>query len=135
MATPLRAAYIDLDNTLLGRNASLFHDADGVLTNLGVRAIEACHRADAEVVIMSGRRRLTVMEDARLLGAQAYIFESGAAVGDGPDEEGLTEPHFPAEDSTVFDQVAETGAPAPPLARFARDLELPHHLERPPDGP
>ena len=103
---PLRALYVDLDNTLLGRNASLLHDGDGKLTNLGFRAVEACHRSDVEVVVMSGRRRAQVMEDARLLGCRAYIFEAGAAVIDGPDEEWLTEPWFPDEGlGTVFEQV------------------------------
>ncbi len=91
----LRALYVDLDNTLLGRGASLLHDGDGAVTNLGFRALEACQRADVEVVIMSGRRRAQVMEDARLLGGRAYIFEAGAAVVDGPDIEWLTAPYFP----------------------------------------
>ena len=51
------ALYLDLDGTLLGRGASLLHDGEGGLTLLGVRAIEACLRADVEVVLMSGRRR------------------------------------------------------------------------------
>ena len=44
------------------------------------RALEACHRAGAEVVIKSGRRRAQVMEDARLLGQSAYIFEMGSGL-------------------------------------------------------
>ena len=77
---PLRALYVDLDNTLLGRGASLLHDGEGRVSNLGPRAIEACHRADVEVVVMSGRRQAQVAEDARLLGGRAYIFEAGSAV-------------------------------------------------------
>jgi hypothetical protein len=46
----------------------------------GVRALEACLRADVEIVLMSGRRRMQVAEDARLLGQSAYIFEAGACV-------------------------------------------------------
>jgi hypothetical protein len=45
-----------------------------------MRAIEACLRADVEIVLMSGRRRIQVAEDARLLGQSAYIFEAGACV-------------------------------------------------------
>src|SRR3712207_4980359 len=133
MAVPLRALYVDLDNTLLGRNASIFHDGEGRVTNLGMRAIEACHRAGVEVVIMSGRRRAQVMEDARLLGTQAYVFEAGACVVDGADEEWLTEPWFPDDGlGTVHEQVAETGAPELLLDRYAGDLELhdPWHLNR-----
>jgi hypothetical protein len=132
MPDPLRALYVDLDNTLLGMNASILHDGEGRPTNLGFRALEACQRADVEVVIMSGRRRAQVMEDARLLGCRAYIFEAGAAVIDGPDEEWLTEPWFPDEGPTVHEQIAQTGAVELLLDRYAAELEFhdPWHLHR-----
>ena len=128
----LKALYVDLDNTLLGRGASILHDGEGNVSNLGVRAIEACHRADVEVVIMSGRRRAQVMEDARLLGGQAYIFEAGAAVVDGPDIEWLTDPSLPDEGVTVNEQVERGGAPQLLLDHFAGRLEYhdPWHLHR-----
>ena len=61
----LRAAYVDLDGTLLGRRASLFHDGDGAFSMLGARALEACARADVEVVLYSGRRQSTLLHNAR----------------------------------------------------------------------
>jgi len=64
----VRCVYTDLDGTLLGKGASLFRTAEGDFTLLAARALEACHRAGAEVVIKSGRRRAQVMEDARLIG-------------------------------------------------------------------
>src|SRR3954464_868888 len=67
----LRCAYLDLDGTLLGWAGSLFHDGEGTPSLLGGRAIEACLRADVEVVLMSGRRRETVAALARLLGQTA----------------------------------------------------------------
>ncbi len=76
----MRCLYLDLDGTLLGRGASLLHDGDGNVSLEGVRAIQACLRAEVEVVLMSGRRRMQVAEDARLLGQSAYIFEAGACV-------------------------------------------------------
>jgi phosphoglycolate phosphatase len=76
----VRCLYVDLDGTLLGRGASMVHDGEGNVSLLGMRAIEACLRADVEVVLMSGRRRIQVAEDARLLGQSAYIFEAGACV-------------------------------------------------------
>jgi phosphoglycolate phosphatase len=76
----LRCLYLDLDGTLLGRGASLVHDGGGKVTLDGVRAIQACLRADVEIVLMSGRRRIQVAEDARLLGQSAYIYEAGACV-------------------------------------------------------
>jgi hydroxymethylpyrimidine pyrophosphatase-like HAD family hydrolase len=128
----LKALYVDLDNTLLGRGASILHDGEGKTTNLGFRAIEACHRADVEVIIMSGRRRAQVMEDARLLGSSSYIFEAGAAVVDGPDIEWLTAPYMPDEGLTVNQQVERGGAPQLLLDRFAGELEYhdPWHLHR-----
>jgi phosphoglycolate phosphatase len=76
----MRCLYVDLDGTLLGRGASLVHDGEGDISLQGMRAIEACLRADVEIVLMSGRRRIQVAEDARLLGQSAYIFEAGACV-------------------------------------------------------
>ena len=74
----VRCLYLDLDGTLLGRGASLMHDGEGRITIEGLRAVQACLRADVEVVLMSGRRRAQVHEDARLLGQSSFIFESGA---------------------------------------------------------
>jgi len=132
VSRPLRALYVDLDNTLLGRGASLLHDGEGRVTNLGFRAIELCHRADVEVVLMSGRRRAQVTEDARLLGCPAYIFEAGAAVIYPNDEDWLTEPYLPGERS-VFEQVGATGAPEFLLERYGPErLEYhdPWHRDR-----
>ena len=73
----LRCVYTDLDDTLLGPNASLFQNGDGRFTLLAGRALEACHRAGCEVMLMSGRRRSQVAEDARLIGHTAYSIENG----------------------------------------------------------
>jgi HAD superfamily hydrolase (TIGR01484 family) len=73
----LRCVYTDLDGTLLGRYGSLFRDAEGEFSMLQARTIEACHRAGAEVVIKSGRRESSVMEDAKLIGSTSYICEVG----------------------------------------------------------
>ena len=58
----------------------MVHDGEGNVSLQGMRAVEACLRAEVEVVLMSGRRRIQVAEDARLLGQSAYIFEAGACV-------------------------------------------------------
>ena len=55
-AMALRCVYTDLDGTLLGPRGSLFRDPDGNFSMTQARALEACHRAGVEVVIMSGRR-------------------------------------------------------------------------------
>ena len=76
----LRAAYVDMDGTLLGHGASLFRDGEGGFTRMAARAIEACFRAGVEVVPYSGRRRTTLFHDVRLLGLRSYIFEAGCGV-------------------------------------------------------
>ena len=76
----LRCVYTDLDGTLLGRWGSLFRDSEGGFSLLQARALEACHRAGVEVVIKSGRREGSVMEDAKLIGSTSYICEVGALV-------------------------------------------------------
>ena len=53
VAPAMRCLYVDLDGTLLGPGASLLTGADGGFSLLGVRALEACARADVEVVIYS----------------------------------------------------------------------------------
>ena len=76
----LRCVYTDLDGTLLGRGGSLFRDSEGDFSLMQARGLEACHRAEVEVVIKSGRREPQVMEDARLMGQSSYIFEAGCAM-------------------------------------------------------
>jgi hydroxymethylpyrimidine pyrophosphatase-like HAD family hydrolase len=76
----LRCVYTDLDGTLYGKQGSLFRDAEGNFSMMQARALEACHRAGAEVVIMSGRREKQVHSDARLMGQSSYIYEAGCGV-------------------------------------------------------
>jgi hypothetical protein len=66
----LRCVYADLDGTLGG---SLVRAADGMFTLLGARALEACDRAGAEVVLHSGRSAVDVGPVARVLGTPAFI--------------------------------------------------------------
>jgi HAD superfamily hydrolase (TIGR01484 family) len=129
---PLRCVYCDLDGTLLGLGASLFRDGEGEFTQIGARALEACHRAGAEVVIYSGRREAQVFEDARLLGCTAYIFEIGAGVVIDGEREWLTDGLEPRDGKTIFEQIEDSGATALLLERFAGRLEFhePWHLNR-----
>ena len=128
----VRCIYTDLDGTLLGRGASLFRTADGAFTLLAARALEACHRAGVEVVIKSGRRRAQVMEDARILGQTAYIFEVGSGMVIDGELSFLTGQLQPRDGKTIHRQIDETGAPALLLERYAGRLEPhdPWHLDR-----
>jgi hydroxymethylpyrimidine pyrophosphatase-like HAD family hydrolase len=120
----IRCLYLDLDGTLLGRAGSLVHDGEGKVSIEGVRAVQACLRADVEVVLMSGRRRAQLAEDARLLGQSAYIFEAGACVVMEGEEHWLTGDLVPGE-LTVAEQIERSGAPAMLLERYVGRLE--HH--------
>ncbi len=66
----LRCVYVDLDRTLRGATGSFLHAADGTFTLLGARALEACWRADAELVVHAED---DAREAARLLGLRAWI--------------------------------------------------------------
>jgi hydroxymethylpyrimidine pyrophosphatase-like HAD family hydrolase len=128
----IRCVYTDLDGTLLGRGASLFRDADGAFTLLPARALEACHRVDAEVVLKSGRRKAQVMEDARLLGQTSYIYEVGCGLVMEGDEVFLTGDLQPTPEKTVHQQIDESGAPDLLLEAYPGRLEPhdPWHRER-----
>jgi hypothetical protein len=52
-------------------------DGQGAFTALGVRALEACDRADVVVVAVSERSREEVAADARLLGIDDFVYEGG----------------------------------------------------------
>ena len=128
----IRCFYTDLDGTLLGRGASLFTDFEGNFSLSQARALQACDRAGTEVVLMSGRRRAQVHEDARLIGQPSYIFEAGSGVVvDG--EITLLLGDFEADPSrTVVEQVTERGVPDLLFERYEGRLEFhePWHLDR-----
>ncbi|HEU4656871.1 MAG TPA: HAD hydrolase family protein [Capillimicrobium sp.] len=128
----LRCVYLDLDGTLLGRGASLLHDGEGRPTLQGVRAVEACLRADVEIVLVSGRREAQLMEDARLLGQRAYIFEAGAGMVVDGERFWHTGEFRPDHGRTIHDQIEASGAPALLLEHFAGRLEYhePYHRDR-----
>jgi hydroxymethylpyrimidine pyrophosphatase-like HAD family hydrolase len=119
----IRCVYTDIDGTLVGRGASLFRDADGGFTLLGARALEACHRAGAEVVLMSGRRREQLWELARLIGESSYIYEVGGGLVVDGEETLLTGDLQPHDGKTVHELIEESGAPALLLERFPGLLE------------
>lgn len=129
---PLRCVYTDLDGTLLGRGASLFHDGDGRFTLLAGRALEACHRAGVEVVPISGRRRAQVAEPARLIGATAYCFEIGGGLVVDGEETWLCGDFQPRDGATPWQRVEQSGAPALLLDSYADSLEAhePWHVGR-----
>src|SRR3954454_15729622 len=132
MAAPLRCVYCDIDGTLVGRGGSLFHDGAGAFTMAGARVVEACARAGAEVILVSGRRRVTVEQLARAIGQPTYIYESGACVVLDGEEHWLTGAYLPRDGVSVYDQIEASGAPALLLEHYAGRLpsHAPWHIGR-----
>jgi hydroxymethylpyrimidine pyrophosphatase-like HAD family hydrolase len=128
----IRCVYTDLDGTLLGHGGALLKDADGAFSLLGVRGLEACARAGAEVVAISGRRRPTVAEMARLFGQTAFVYEVGCAVVIDGEETLLTGEVRPRDGMTVHELIADSGAPRLLLEHYRGRLEYhePWHSDR-----
>jgi phosphoglycolate phosphatase len=120
---PIRCVYTDLDGTLLGPGGGLLRDADGGFTLLGVRGLEACARAGVEVVLISGRRRSTVAEIARLLGQHAFVYEVGCGLVIDGDDTLLTGDLQPRDGRSVYELIAGSGAPQLLLERYRGRLE------------
>jgi phosphoglycolate phosphatase len=120
----LRCLYVDLDSTLLGPGGALLRGGDGTFSLQGVRALQACDRAGVEVVLMSGRRKGTVAENARLFAQPAYIYEAGSCLVVEGEESWLTGDYLPHGDAgSIHDQIEASGAPALLLDRYAGRLE------------
>ena len=129
----LRCVYTDLDGTLLGPRGSLFRDPEGNFSLRQARALEACHRAGVEVVIMSGRREAQVLADARLLGQTSYIYEAGCGVVIDGERTLLTGDWGVDEDGTTpADRINAAGIPELLFERFSGRLEwhTPWHTGR-----
>jgi hypothetical protein len=124
--------YTDLDGTLLGRWGSLFRDAEGNFSMLQARALEACHRADVEVVIKSGRREAQVLEDSRLIGQRAYIYEVGCAVVIDGEKTTLVGDAEAVEGKTLAETMVDGGIPDMLFDHFDGRLEwhTPWHRQR-----
>ena len=124
VARVLRCLYVDLDGTLLGPGGSLLAGTGSAFALEGVRALQACSRAEAEVVLYSGRRQSSVFEAARLLGCSAYIFELGCGLVLDGELQWLTDGVVPGgEGGSIYDQIEASGAPALLLSRFEGRLE------------
>jgi hydroxymethylpyrimidine pyrophosphatase-like HAD family hydrolase len=128
----LRCVYTDLDGTMLGRGGSLFRDAEGGFSLLQARALEACWRAEVEVVIKSGRREAQVMEDARLIGQSSYVYEAGCGVVVDGERTLLTGDLVPDDDRTVAEKIYAAGVPELLFERFPGRIEYhsPWHKDR-----
>lgn len=120
----LKALYVDLDGTLLGPRGSLFAGPDGGVSMSGARTVEACLRAEVEVVVVTGRRQENAYDVARLLGSSSYIFELGCGLVFDGDPEWLTDGLEPSDGAgTIHDQITASGAPALLLGEYGNRLQ------------
>ena len=119
----LRCVYTDLDGTLLGAGASLFTDEEGNFSMAQARALEAASRAGVEVVIMSGRRRAQVHEDARIIGQNSFIFDAGAAFSIDQETTLLLGDFELEEGQTPVQRMSERGVPRFAARKLCRTLE------------
>lgn len=74
----VKVLYTDIDGTLVGPLGNLFWTGDRRLTLEPARAIVAAHEAGLELVPLSGRSRMLMIEVARLIGAETWLGELGA---------------------------------------------------------
>jgi hydroxymethylpyrimidine pyrophosphatase-like HAD family hydrolase len=81
---------------------------------------------------MSGRRRATVAEIARLLAQKSFVYEMGCGLVIDGEQVLLTGNLQPREGRTVFELIAESGAPRLLLDHYSGRLEYhaPWHGER-----
>lgn len=78
-----KTVYIDLDGTLLGKNASLLHNAKGERSDVGVDALAKAEQAGLDLVITTGRDQYRAQEFARVIGLENYIAELGCVIKHG----------------------------------------------------
>jgi hydroxymethylpyrimidine pyrophosphatase-like HAD family hydrolase len=129
---PLRCVYTDLDGTLLGRYGSLFRDSEGEFSMLQARMLEACDRAGVEVVIKSGRREGSVVEDAKLMGLRSYIAEVGTVVMIDGERTELVGDLVADAGKTLAETMVDNGVPDELFDHFPGRLEWhsPWHRQR-----
>jgi hydroxymethylpyrimidine pyrophosphatase-like HAD family hydrolase len=129
---PLRCVYTDLDGTLLGRYGSLFRDSEGGFSMLQARMLEACDRAGVEVVIKSGRRESSVVEDAKLMGLRSYIAEVGTVVMIDGERTELVGGLVADSGKTLAETMVDNGVPEELFEHFEGKLEwhTPWHRQR-----
>jgi len=95
----MKICYLDLDETLLGQGGGILRDGVGTFTDASIRVFEALHRADAQSVLVSGRRLPELAAIGRMLGADGALGELGACDAGYPCEPG----------QTVHEAIAATG--------------------------
>jgi len=120
----LKVVYTDLDNTLLGPDASLFLGPDRRYSLEPARALVALLSAGVEITPVSGRNNAQLHELARLTGLRSYIAELGCLIFYEQGREVFANHDFPVPEGWNLRQaVADSGAPALLLDSYDGRLE------------
>ena len=127
----LKVIYTDIDGTLVGPGGCFFKTGGGELSLIPALALLQALSAGIEVVLVSGRNRRQLLEDARLLGLRDYIAEMGGLVVLDLDREAHPAPHLAAGDRTPFEAMLAEGVLDALLGEFPALHEyLPWSRER-----
>lgn len=123
----LKVVYTDLDNTLLGPDASLFLGPDRQYSLEPARALVALLDAGIEVTPVSGRNHAQLHELARLIGLRSYIAELGCLIFYEQGREVFANHTFPVPAGRNLRQaIADSGAPTLLLDSYQGRFE--YHL-------
>lgn len=77
---PAAIVYSDLDGTMVGPRGCFVRQAGGATTLEPAQALVDLHDAEIELVLVSGRSRIQLMESAAIYGADGFIAEIGGLV-------------------------------------------------------
>lgn len=78
--TKLKTIYVDIDGTIVGKNASLLHNHLGEESTASIDGIKKAINNNCEIVIATGRDYHRAADFVRLLGLDKYIAELGCVI-------------------------------------------------------
>jgi hydroxymethylpyrimidine pyrophosphatase-like HAD family hydrolase len=105
----MKILYTDLDGTMVGPRGCFFREHGGALTLEPAKALIALLEADVQLVLVSGRTRVQLLEMISTFGADGYIAELGALVGWRDGRSIVTEPLPAAGPPASAGLIAEIG--------------------------
>lgn len=119
----LKVIYSDVDGTVVGPEGSFFHSAEKQVTIHPARAIIKIIENNLDLVLISGRSRLQLGADARLLGFKNYISELGCLVVHNLGEQIHTLSEDLDKTTNLYQAITDSHAPDLLLTNFKGYLE------------
>ncbi|MFZ3062520.1 MAG: HAD family hydrolase [Actinomycetota bacterium] len=124
LVSEVKVIYTDVDGTLLGPGGCLFLSAKREFTLIPAQTIVSVLKRGIDIVMVSGRNREQLKEDARVLGFKNFISELGAEIV--YDLGKRIVPNivdFKVTQPTVFETIAKRGAPKALFEHYRGKLE------------